>query len=67
MWSYSFPIQLSFGSDVDRSQVVNNKNKGRLLFFGSNKNPSIIPNRRYHIFVTRVSVNIDDECGAQSN
>ena len=48
-----------------RSQFVKNTMKGRTLVVGSNKNSSITSNRRYHIFVTCVSFNTDDECVAQ--
>ena len=52
-------------SDRVSSQYVKNTKKGMTLVVGSNKNTSITSNRRYHIIVTRVSVNTDDECVAQ--
>ena len=50
---------------VNRSQKVKNKSKQRTLVVGSNKNTSVSSNRKYHVFVTRVSVNTDDECVEQ--
>ena len=61
-WSLKKRKSSSFGRV--RSQFVKNTKKGMTLVVGSNKTP-LISNRRFHIFVTRVSLNTDDECVAQ--
>ena len=62
---WSLKKRKSSSSGRVRSQFVKNTKKGRTLVVGSNKNTSLISNRRFHIFVTRVSLNTDDECVAQ--
>ena len=62
---WSLKKRKSSSSGKVRSQFVKNTKKGRTLVVGSNKNTSLISNRRFHIFVTRVSLNTDDECVAQ--
>ena len=62
---WSLKKRKSSSSGRVRSQFVKNTKKGRTLVVGSNKNTSLISNRRFPIFVTRVSLNTDDECVAQ--
>ena len=62
---WSLKKKKSSSSGKVRSQFVKNTKKGRTLVVGSNKNTSITSSRRYHIFVTRVFLNTDDECVAQ--
>ena len=62
---WSLKKRKSSSSGRVRSQFVKNTKKRRTLVVGSNKNTSLISNRRFHIFVTCVSLNTDDECVAQ--
>ena len=62
---WSLKKKKSSSSGKVRSQFVKNTKKGRTLVVGSNKNTTMTSNIRYHIFVTRVSVNTEDECVAQ--
>ena len=59
---WSLKKRKSARSGMVRSQFVKNTKKGRTLVVGSNKNTSLMSNRRFHIFVT---LNTDDECVAQ--